>query len=131
MDNAVDPSTGTIVLKAVFENTDHTLWPGQFVQVQTQVGLDHDAIVIPSSAVQTGQSGAQVYVVKADFTVELRPVKVTRTAGDLTLIADGLKAGETVVTDGQLRLVPGAKVEFRTVAGTALASPASPNVAAP
>ena len=119
VDNAVDPTTGTIVLKAVFENTDHLLWPGQFVQVQTKIGTDLAALVVPASAVQTGQTGSQVYVVKADQTVELRPVKVLRAAGDELLLSEGLRAGETVVTDGQLRLVPGARVEATTLAATA------------
>jgi multidrug efflux system membrane fusion protein len=122
LDNSVDPTTGTIVLKAIFPNTDAALWPGQFVSVQTQFGVDHGAIVIPSSAVQNGQNGAQVYVVKADTSVELRPVTVTRTVGDSTLIATGVKAGETVVTDGQLRLVPGAKVLVKKPGDTAAAA---------
>ncbi len=125
VDNAVDPNTGTITLKAVFDNADHALWPGQFVHVETQVDVDRDATVIPSSAVQTSQNGSQVYVVKPDRSVELRTVKIARNAGDTTLIADGVKAGETVVTDGQLRLVPGAKVEARTVAGAAITDPAT------
>lgn len=116
VDNAVDPTTGTITLKAIFENTDHMLWPGQFVQVQTKIGVDRGALVVPSAAVQTGQAGSQVYVVKADHSVELRPVKVLRSAGDELLIAEGLRAGETVVTDGQLRLVPGTKVESKSLA---------------
>jgi multidrug efflux system membrane fusion protein len=111
IDNAVDATTGTILLKAVFANADHALWPGQFVQVQTDTGIDRDAVVVPSSAVQTGQNSAQVYVVKSDQTVELRTVKVARTAGDRSLLANGVQAGETVVTDGQLRLVPGARIE--------------------
>jgi membrane fusion protein, multidrug efflux system len=115
VDNAVDPTTGTITLKATFENTDHSLWPGQFVQVQTSVGIDRGALVVPSSAVQTGQSSAQMYVVKEDKTVELRTVKVLRTAGDTTLLAEGVRAGETVVTDGQLRLIPGARVEAKNL----------------
>jgi multidrug efflux system membrane fusion protein len=115
VDNAVDPNTGTITLKATFENSDHALWPGQFVQVQTRVGLDRGALVVPSSAVQTGQNAAQVYVVKPDKTIDIRSVKVVRTAGDNTLLADGVRPGETVVTDGHLRLTPGAKVEAKTL----------------
>jgi len=117
VDNAVDPTTGTITLKAVVANADHALWPGQFVHVHTQVDVDRGAISIPSSAVQTSQNGSQVYVVKPDHSVELRTVKIARNSGDMTLIAEGVKAGETVVTDGQLRLVPGAKVEARTLGG--------------
>jgi len=112
-DNAVDPTTGTITLKASFENADHALWPGQFVQVHTRVGLDRGALVVPSSAVQTGQDAAQVYVVNADNTIDIRPVKVARTSGDTTLLTEGVRAGETVVTDGHLRLTPGARVEAK------------------
>jgi membrane fusion protein, multidrug efflux system len=126
VDNAVDPTTGTITLKATFENTDHALWPGQFVQVQTQIGVDRGALVVPSAAVQTGQSNAQIFVVKPDRTVDIRPVKVIRTAGDNTLLADGVAAGETVVTDGHLRLTPGARVEAKTL--SALAEPAAAKV---
>lgn len=129
VDNAVDPATGTIVLKAVFENADHALWPGQFVRVQTQTGLDRGAIVVPSAAVQTGQDNAQVYVVKPDHTVELRPVTVLRTVDDSTLLASGVKAGETVVTDGQLRLVPGAHVEAKALAAATVTAGAGGSAA--
>lgn len=122
IDNAVDTTTGTIVLKALFENSDHTLWPGQFVRVLTDVGIDHDAVVVPSSAVQTGQSSSQVFVIKSDKSVELRPVVVARTLGDMSVIKSGVRAGETVVTDGQLRLVPGAKVEIKTLASASAAA---------
>jgi multidrug efflux system membrane fusion protein len=118
VDNAVDPTTGTIVLKALFDNADHKLWPGQFVQVQTRIGIDRGALVVPSAAVQTGQSGSMVYVVKPDDRVELRPVKVLRAAGDQLLLSEGVKAGEVVVTDGHLRLVPGVKVQSKTLAST-------------
>ncbi|MSU47768.1 MAG: efflux RND transporter periplasmic adaptor subunit [Opitutus sp.] len=124
VDNAVDPTTGTIVLKAVFDNTDHLLWPGQFVQVQTKVGVDRAALVVPAAAVQTSQIGSMVYVVGADQKVELRPVKVLRSAGDELLISEGLRPGETVVTDGHLRLVPGARVEAKTL--TSAVNPPKP-----
>lgn len=124
IDNTVDPTTGMVTLKAVFPNEDDALWPGRFVYVVTQVGIDPAAIVVPSTAVQNSQNGSAVYVVKSDSTVELRPVKVTRTSGDNTLLAEGIKAGETVVTDGQLRLVPGAKVEARALTGAAVAADA-------
>lgn len=117
IDNTVDPSTGMITLKAVFANADKALWPGRFVFVVTQLGLDRDAIVVPTTAVLNSQTGATAYIVKPDSTVELRKIKVARTAGDTTLIADGIKAGETVVTDGQLRLLPGMKAEPRTLSG--------------
>lgn len=119
VDNSVDPATGMITLKATFDNADHALWPGQFVEVELRLGLDRGAVVVPSSAVQNGQGGAQVFVVRADHTVEVRPVKVLRSTGDSTLIAEGVHSGETVVTDGQLRLVPGATVESTTLAAAA------------
>jgi multidrug efflux system membrane fusion protein len=116
VDNAVDPASGTITLKATFENADHALWPGQFVHVLTHVGVDRGAVVVPSSAVQTGQNGAQIFIVKADKTVDIKPVKVLRATGDASLISAGLRAGEIVITDGQLRLVPGARVESKSLA---------------
>ncbi len=115
VDNSVDPTTGTITLKATFENADKALWPGQFVQVQTQLGLDQNAIVVPTAAVQNGRLGPQLFVVKPDQTVDIRSVTVLRSAGDTSLIAEGLRAGETVVTDGQLQLVPGARVEAKSL----------------
>ena len=117
IDNTVDPTTGMVTLKAVFPNDDDALWPGRFVYVVTQVGVDAGAIVVPSTAVQNSQNGSTVYVVKPDATVELRPVKVARTDGDNTLLAEGIKPGETVVTDGQLRLLPGMKVEAHRLSG--------------
>jgi len=120
IDNTVDPTTGMITLKAVFPNNDQALWPGRFVYVVTETGLDVGAIVVPSTAVQNSQSGSTVYVLRADKTVELRKVQVARTAGDTTLLTSGIKNGETVVTDGQLRLLPGAKAEPRAPSGAAL-----------
>lgn len=119
LDNTVDPSTGMITLKAVFANDDLALWPGQFVEVQVRVGIDAGAVVVPTVAVQVGQNATQVFVVKADKTLDIRSVKPRRAAGDFTLIAEGVKAGETVVTDGHLRLTPGARVEIRTLAAAA------------
>lgn len=113
MDNAVDPTTGTIRVKGSFANTNHTLWPGQFVNVNITLSTDAAAIVVPSTAVQTGQQGTYVFVVKEDRTTDLRNVVVNRTAGDETIIASGLAANETVVTDGQLRLVPGSRVTVK------------------
>jgi multidrug efflux system membrane fusion protein len=119
IDNTVDATTGTITLKAEFANEDHALWPGQFVQARLAVATDRGVVVVPSAAVQVGQNSAQVYVVKADQTVELRPVQVARTIGDATVLTSGVRRGETVVTDGQLRLVPGAKVEAKALGGNA------------
>jgi len=124
IDNTVDPTTGMITLKAAFDNGDQALWPGRFVYVVTQTGIDPAAIVVPSTAVQNSQTGSTVFVLKADSTVELRTVKVARTDHDNTLLASGVKAGETVVTDGQLRLLPGMKAEPRTPSGAPLAGEA-------
>jgi multidrug efflux system membrane fusion protein len=126
IDNTIDPSTGMITLKAVFPNEDHALWPGRFVYVITQTGVDAQAIVVPSTAVLNSQSGATIYVLKPDQTVDLRTVKITRTSGDTTLLASGVKAGETVVTDGQLRLLPGMKAEPRAPSGASLVTEAAP-----
>lgn len=125
VDNSVDATTGMITLKAVFPNEDKALWPGRFVTVTTQVGLDIGATVVPTPAVQTSQNGSTIYVVKEDKTVELRTVKIARNNGDTTLIADGVKPGEVVVTDGQLRLLPGSKVEEKKLTDVVPAAPAS------
>jgi multidrug efflux system membrane fusion protein len=126
VDNTVDAATGMITLKAVFANDDHALWPGRFVNVQTQVGVDLGAIVVPGTALQTSQSGSTIYVVRPDQTVELRNVKVARRVGDSVLLAEGVKGGETVVTDGQLRLVPGARAEPKSLAAAAAAAAPAP-----
>jgi membrane fusion protein, multidrug efflux system len=112
MNNTVDASTGTIQLKATFQNADNTLWPGQFVDVALTL-TSQQAVLVPTQAVQAGQQGAFVFVVKPDSTVESRPVKVGRRLARELIIEQGVKAGEQVVTDGQLRLVPGAKVEIK------------------
>jgi multidrug efflux system membrane fusion protein len=114
IDNGVDPTTGTIKIKGSFPNEDRRLWPGQFVNVVVKLTSDPGSVVIPTAAVQTGPNGSYVFVVKADKTVELRPIVVNRTNGDDVLIKNGLKAGETVVTDGQLRLVAGSRVAVKT-----------------
>ncbi len=113
MDNAADPSTGTIGLKGTFPTTKQELWPGQFVDVVVTLTQEKGALAVPSRAVQTGQSGEYVFVVKPDMTVESRSVTVGRTVGSVSVITKGLQRGEQVVTDGQLRLSPGAKVEIR------------------
>ncbi len=113
IDNSVDEKTGTIALKATFPNRDRALWPGQFVTVAMKVAQRDAAIVVPARAVQTGQRGQYVYVVKADKAVEMRTVSVFRTIGQETIIDKGLAEGETVVTDGQLRLTPKSKVEIK------------------
>ena len=126
IDNAVDQTTGTIRLKATFSNEEKRLWPGQFVNVDLTLTVDPDAIVVPSAALQNGQQGQYVFVVKDDSTVEMRPVSVKRTQGSETVIADGLKAGESVVVDGQPRLVSGAKVEVRRPGRPGESSPRGP-----
>ncbi len=117
VDNAVDTATSTILLKATFANADERLWPGQFVDVVVTLGDEPNRIVAPAPAVQTSQQGQYVFVVKGDGTVELRPVTVERMNEAEAVIEKGLSAGETVVTDGQLRLVPGAKVEIKNGVG--------------
>lgn len=119
VDNAVDTATSTILLKATFANQDERLWPGQFVDVVVTLGEEANRIVAPAPAVQTSQQGQYVFVVKDDQTVDLRSVKVNRMDETEAVIDTGLKAGETVVTDGQLRLVPGAKVEIKAGLGNA------------
>jgi multidrug efflux system membrane fusion protein len=113
VNNTVDPTTGTIQLKATFENIENALWPGQFVNVTLILTRQIGALVVPSQAVQSGQTGQYVFVVKADNTVEARPVVPGAPDGHDVVIASGLRAGERVVTDGQLRLVPGARVDVK------------------
>jgi multidrug efflux system membrane fusion protein len=112
MNNTVDASTGTIQLKATFPNTDNALWPGQFVDVALTLTSER-AVLVPTQAVQAGQQGPYVFVVKPDSTVESRSVKVGRRLARELVIEQGVQAGEQVVTDGQLRLVPGARVEIK------------------
>jgi multidrug efflux system membrane fusion protein len=113
IDNAVDITTGMIKVKGTFPNTDRRLWPGQFVNASVTLSTEPNAIVVPSTAVQTGQLGPYVFTLKADQTVDLRTVTVERTSGTESVIKTGLKPGETVVTDGQLRLVAGTKVSVK------------------
>jgi multidrug efflux system membrane fusion protein len=115
--NAVDNSTGTIQLKATFPNVDRRLWPGQFAHVTMTLTNRAGAVLVPTSAVQTGQSGKYIFVIKPDLTVESRPVVTGETVGSETVVEKGVQAGEKVVTDGQLRLVPGARVEVKAGLG--------------
>jgi multidrug efflux system membrane fusion protein len=114
IDIAVDATTGTIKVKGTFPNADRRLTPGQFVNVNVTLTTDPNATVIPTAAVQSGQQGTFVYVIKPDKTVELRPVTVARTHGDDSIIATGVTPGESIVTDGQLRLVPGSRVSIKS-----------------
>jgi multidrug efflux system membrane fusion protein len=113
VDNAVDRSTGTIKLKAEFSNQERRLWPGQFVNVALTLATQGDAVVIPSEAVQVGQEGQHVFVVKADKRVEVRPVTIGSTNEGEAIIAKGLAAGEQVVREGQFLLGPGSRVEVK------------------
>jgi multidrug efflux system membrane fusion protein len=116
VDNSVDMTTGTILLKATFPNESSALWPGQFVQVMLTLSELTNAVVVPSQAVQVGQSGQFIYVVKADQMVEMRPVQTGIAFNSDTVVEKGLMAGETVVTDGQLRLAPNMKVVVKSPA---------------
>ncbi len=125
IDNAVNAEAGTILLRGTFANTDETLWPGQFVNVTLTLATQPDALVVPTAAVQTSQKGQFVFVIKPDSTAEMRPIVVDRAVGEHeTVIAKGVQPGERVVTDGQLRVIPGAKVEVKTAvpAGSALSA---------
>lgn len=126
VDNTVDLSTGTIKLKGTFANPHRKLWPGQFVNAVLTLASRPNALLVPTAAVQTGQGGQYVFVVKADNTVESRPVSAGMAVKDETVIEKGLSPGEMVVTDGQLQLIPGARVEIKNNAGAGLkAAPAA------
>jgi membrane fusion protein, multidrug efflux system len=118
IDNTVDSSTGTIKLKAQFQNADRMLWPGQFVNVQTQLQVEHDRVTVPLQTIQTGPQGKYVWVMnKGTDTVQLRPVQVLRNytpgkGGELAVIGNGLNAGDMVISEGQMRLAPGMKVRL-------------------
>jgi len=113
VDNAVDTTTGTILLKGTFPNTDGALWPGEFVNVRLRLYVDQDALTVPRRAVVSGQEGSYVFVVQRDSTAETRPVTVDRMAGELAVVSGKLEAGDRVVTDGQLRLRQGSKVQVK------------------
>lgn len=113
VDNNVDSSTGTIKLKGTFPNQDRKLWPGEFVRVTLRLTIQANALIVPNQAVQTGQDGPFVFVVKTDRTVESRPIVTGARINEEMVVERGLKAGETVVTEGQLRLAPGTRIQFR------------------
>jgi len=117
VDNAVDPVSGTLLLKGEFPNRDGRLVPGQFVEVRLVLYVTPRALVVPTQAVSSGQQGTYVYVMNPDSTVTPRPVEVERTVDELAVVSRGLSTGESVVTDGQLRLAPGAKVLVRAPVG--------------
>ena len=130
IDNTVDSVTGTIKLKGRFLNTDRRLWPGQYVDVNLMLAEQPDAIVVPSQAIQSGQQGQYVFVINPDSTVAARPVVVNRSSNGQAVIDKGLTAGERVVTDGQLRLVPGSKVEIKPALAMPQATPEKQTVTA-
>lgn len=125
IDNRVDPATGTIQLKATFANDPIMLWPGQFMNVVLTLATE-PAVVVPAPAVQTGQQGRYVFVVKPGATVDSRPVDAGREVEGQIVIAQGVKPGETVVTEGQLRLFPGAKVQAQAEPPAAASPPTAP-----
>ena len=112
VDNQIDLTTGTVKLKATFDNTRNALWPGQFVNVRVLLQQRHDAVTVPSPAVQHGPEGMFAYVVKADSTVEPRPIETAEETDGITVITGGLQAGERVVTTNQYRLQPGTSVQI-------------------
>jgi membrane fusion protein, multidrug efflux system len=127
IDNGVDTTTGMFKLKGTYQNKDRRLWPGEFVDVALELSTQKNALVVPTKAIQTGQQGEYVYVVRTDSTAESRPVKTAGAYQNLTLISDGLKSGEQVIVNGQLRVAPNAKVVIQgtppgTQTGTASAS---------
>jgi len=119
VNNTVDPSTGTIQLKATFPNRESTLWPGQFVNIAMTLTVLPNQTVIPSQAIQTGQQGQYVYVMRPDSTVEMRPITAGRRIGGESVVEKGVAPGDTVVTDGHLRLVSGTRVQVKKEAGPA------------
>jgi multidrug efflux system membrane fusion protein len=119
VDNAVDSSTGTILLKGRFPNDDGSLWPGGFVNVRLQLYVEPDALVIPAAAVVSGQQGSFVFVVQADSSASTKAVTVSRTAGDFAIVTGDVQPGDRVVVDGQLRLRQGSKVQIKAAADTA------------
>ncbi|MEO5813849.1 MAG: efflux RND transporter periplasmic adaptor subunit [Gemmatimonadaceae bacterium] len=118
IDNAVDTTTGTVLLKATFPNPNQRLWAGEFVSTQLRLFVEQSALVVPTQAVVTGQTGSYVYVITDSSTAVQKPVTVERTAGSQSIIASGIKAGDQVVTEGQSRLTPNAKVSIMTPQGT-------------
>ena len=124
IENSVDPNTGTVTAKATFANAGETLWPGQFVKAEVVLGVEPSAISVPAQAIQLGTQGPYVFVVK-DGVAEVRPVTIKRTQGGESVIGKGVENGESIVIDGQLRLVDGAAVTVKSAA-TEAGPPATP-----
>ena len=131
VDNQVDAATGTVLLKGEFANRASSLWPGEFVRVRLRLRDEPGATVVPAAAIGNSQQGPFCYVVKADTTVEMRPVQVSRTWRGLSVITSGVHPGETVVTDGQNRLSPGARASIRAPSEPGGGGPATASTAAP
>jgi membrane fusion protein, multidrug efflux system len=130
LDNQIDPTTGTVRLKAAFDNVDLSLWPNQFVNMRLMLDVRKDAIVVPLAAVQRGTQGSYVYTVKSGK-ANLQPVKVDLTQGNIALLASGVSVGDQVVVDGQERLQSGTTVEVHDAGGDASGSAASNDAPAP
>jgi multidrug efflux system membrane fusion protein len=113
VDNAVDTMTGTIVLKALFANADNRLWPGGLVRAELQLSVEKDALIVPLSAVVRGQRGSTVFIVDTGNVVKNVPVTVLRTTDTIAILGGGVEAGQTVVTDGQIRLTDGTRIEAK------------------
>jgi len=126
IDNEIDPNTATMRLKAVFPNQQNTLWPGQFVNVRVLVQQQENVLTLPSAAVQHGPDGLFTYVVKADSTVEVRPLKIGEDSEGVVVVTDGLSAGERVVTSNQYRLQPGARVRLLAAEPSKIAQRSAP-----
>jgi len=126
IDNQIDPTTGTAKLKAVFDNRDNRLWPNQFVNADLLVETRKNSTVVPTAAIQRGPQGTFVYAVNPDMTVQDKPVTVTLTQGDITVVTDGVNPGDTVVTDGQDKLQRGSRIEPRNVTPNAGVGPTAP-----
>lgn len=125
VDNAVDTTTGTVMLKGEFPNREGQLWPGEFVGTTLVLDVQPDVLVVPSKAVQTGQQGTYVFVVQANGTATARPIAVGRTVGDAVVVQSGLRDGERVVADGQSRLAAGARVRVTSEERAPLADAAT------
>jgi multidrug efflux system membrane fusion protein len=125
LDNTVDPQTGTLKVKGTFSNADRRLWPGELVEVSLELSVARNAVVVPSAAVQNGQQGQYVYLLKPDRTVAFQTVQTSIRHGDDIVVTNGLKAGDEVVTDGQLGLTPGAKTQLKNAAAGSAAPAAS------
>jgi multidrug efflux system membrane fusion protein len=126
IDNGVDPQTGTVKLKATFQNKDRKLWPGEFVDVVLDLSMQKNAVVVPTRAIQTGQQGDYIFVVKKDSTAEARPVVTNGVYQSLTLVSKGVAPGETVIVDGQVRVVPNGKVTVQSNAPANTTNAAAP-----